>query len=549
MLDDSQKKVVESSAKRLIVEAPAGFGKTTTMVSLVNKWINDNIIKNHKKILCLTYTISAANRMKEALDNNNRFYVTNFHGLCRRILSLYGNYINIPIEKSFKNMTCVDTRELKMYVSTEEYNYLTDFDNDIKSGALIEKKIKEKLNRYNNIIRKVIVSKETINYNSILTLTIELLLNNENILSFYKDYFPAICVDEFQDTNILGLILIKILSNKRVVLFGDELQRIYGFLGAIPNIFDEIIDEDKNYKYIKLTHNHRFRNNKSMLQLDNSIRKFQEATQFDNYVDRLLNTVDAIHGNTIENEAQQINSWIKRQDGQVAILIPQNSNTSNLLKSALRKNNVTFFDATFGESDSEFIHFEEKCLNVFQKLNENKYLNSINKKELLNEITKLCSEYKYGPSYIELFKMFINDTIHKIQPNKRNNYVEEILLSKSLRNYLNLINSKVIYIKIHGSKGLEWDHVIIANFNQWEIPNYYSIKEIGNFNSNVLNLKEQNTDAIKKLVMLFYVAFSRAKKDFIVAYSSMIQDNRGRFIPGEISCISSLPFISVEDIE
>ena len=34
--DESQQKVIKSKAKKLIVEAPAGFGKTTTMVGLIN---------------------------------------------------------------------------------------------------------------------------------------------------------------------------------------------------------------------------------------------------------------------------------------------------------------------------------------------------------------------------------------------------------------------------------------------------------------------------------------------------------------------------------
>ena len=49
MLDDSQKRVIESDKERLIVEAPAGFGKTTTMVSLVNRWLENNVIENNKK--------------------------------------------------------------------------------------------------------------------------------------------------------------------------------------------------------------------------------------------------------------------------------------------------------------------------------------------------------------------------------------------------------------------------------------------------------------------------------------------------------------------
>ena len=156
--DESQQKVIKSKAKKLIVEAPAGFGKTTTMVGLINYWISKKIIKNNQKVLCLTYTISAANRMKKSLGQDNTFFATNFHGFCRRVLSLYGKKVNIPSSNEFTTLICVDTRNVKGLISDKEYEVLNKFDSLVKSGALNLKSIKQRLRGYNNIIRNIIKS-------------------------------------------------------------------------------------------------------------------------------------------------------------------------------------------------------------------------------------------------------------------------------------------------------------------------------------------------------------------------------------------------------
>ena len=45
-----------------------------------------------------------------------------------------------------------------------------------------------------------------------------------------------IIIDEFQDTNLLGYLLVeKLVSNNVVIFLGDEIQKIYGFLGAIDD--------------------------------------------------------------------------------------------------------------------------------------------------------------------------------------------------------------------------------------------------------------------------------------------------------------------------
>lgn len=87
--------------------------------------------------------------------------------------------------------------------------------------------------------------------------------------------FGSIIIDEFQDTNILNWELMKLLihENMMIQLFGDSLQKIYGFIGAIPNLLDQAA-EYYDMEYHHLQKNYRFINNEKMLMLDKKCKSY-----------------------------------------------------------------------------------------------------------------------------------------------------------------------------------------------------------------------------------------------------------------------------------
>jgi len=64
--DEKQLEVI-SESKRLIVEAPAGCGKTKTMISKVAYLLATGKISHPKKILALTFSVNAAYKIKKEL--------------------------------------------------------------------------------------------------------------------------------------------------------------------------------------------------------------------------------------------------------------------------------------------------------------------------------------------------------------------------------------------------------------------------------------------------------------------------------------------------
>ena len=58
--DERQLEVIFSDSPRIIVEAPAGYGKTTTMISRIAYLFATGRIPNPKRILGLTFSVNAA---------------------------------------------------------------------------------------------------------------------------------------------------------------------------------------------------------------------------------------------------------------------------------------------------------------------------------------------------------------------------------------------------------------------------------------------------------------------------------------------------------
>lgn len=537
--DNNQIDIILSDRKRTIVEAAAGSGKTKVLISFIAYKIATQQLSSTKKILALTFSVNAAYRIKKyvieqipsILDNkllsernvSKRVMVSNYHGLCRRILNMYSGRL-LKFQKRIEEFNIVDDKEILKHVilTDEEKTQIINFGQSVKEGNVDNFNLLYP--QYNKIILDKVSIFGYLTYNSIISLVLKIFDDNEVINSQYKSLFEYIVIDECQDTNVLGYELLKKLigRNTKLLFFGDSLQRIYGFIGAIPNIMN-MLKNDYDMEMIKLNHNYRFENNTNLLLLDRNIR-------YNSYNPELITDLshpNIICANTYESEYTWVINKIKENIETInnsTILVKSfngNDNTKELLNK-LENENIPFFNALFTDESQEYIDFHKNVYTVFyREIYEKRKITRKVLEKCFDEILKQyngTSNQIYS-SLIILLRKFI-DSICEISVTYRFDdllfYIMDVLLNNGLKQYMNKIDEKVIVATIHAFKGLESDIVFLVDVEKNIFPSYYTCRDC---TSKDCKKFEGVENAFIDELSVYYVAITRARKELYISFS------------------------------
>ncbi|MBS2101082.1 UvrD-helicase domain-containing protein [Carboxylicivirga linearis] len=567
--DEKQLDVIFSPEKRILVEAPAGYGKTHTMVSRIAYLIASNEIPSPKRLLALTFSVNAAYKIKKDVSKNipvlldgigkeikikDKTYVSNYHGFCRKILKKYGqklhpSLLNLDTLQSIDDSDTSNLMQFFKSLSLEDAELLSEFNISVKD--IKGKKLSEKIERYNEIVISELLPKGAIPFNAIITLTIKLFKDFPNILSFYQNYYTTLLIDEFQDTNILSYWLLHylIIDKTNVIFLGDSLQRIYGFIGAIPNLLKHAKDKFK-LKVIALDKNYRFESNSNMLQLDKIIRQ-NALTPFAN-PDSLKSEVEFAIYDEQSTEALEV---VKKtlvtlqndQESNLAILVKQRGPNVDLIIETFKHNKIPFFYGLFTDEDANYINFNRKCLYEFIELiKDRKRITKKLGKAHTKKIREIFSDDNTAliQAMFELLdvfwlRLFIDYSF--LTDEDRINLVKDTFEHNGLKQFMEFLDSKIVISTVHAAKGLEWDYVILPDMEQDLFPNWFGLcgKCKNSLDCNILVNKDNENKFLEEL-SVFYVAVTRARKK--VSFSaSELQLTKYNPKKKNISCFMKLP--------
>ena len=288
-LNEKQKEAVFHTEGPLLILAGAGSGKTRVLTHRIAYLIENGV--NPWNIMAITFTNKAAQEMRERVNNLVEFgaesiWVSTFHSSCVRILRRYIDKIGFDnnftiydtddqkklIKDIFKRLN-IDTKYLKekavlAEISKAKNEMITPTDYALENaGDFGKRDIIKVYKEYQEQMRK----NNALDFDDLLVKTVELLRSNPDVLESYQERFKYIMVDEYQDTNTVQFLFIRLLADKykNICVVGDDDQSIYKFRGAnISNILDfEKYFEDT--KIIKLEQN--YRSTKMILDAANAI--------------------------------------------------------------------------------------------------------------------------------------------------------------------------------------------------------------------------------------------------------------------------------------
>jgi DNA helicase-2/ATP-dependent DNA helicase PcrA len=287
-LNPQQKEAILHNNGPLLILAGAGSGKTRV---ITHKFAYLAKKRKPGSILAVTFTNKAAEEMKERIScllrkDLKNTWIGTFHSQCNKILRKeidalgYGRDFTIYDDNDQCSLIRHILKEFKIYEAL--YKGILSRISALKSSCItpetylsnsdgfgFEEKLARIYIRYQDELKRC----NSLDFDDLIMLTIEILRKHPERLKKYRNMFNHVLVDEFQDTNSAQYELIKLLCKGRddISVVGDDDQSIYGFRGANIN---NILTFEKDFPaatVIKLEQN--YRSTKNIIYISNVVIK------------------------------------------------------------------------------------------------------------------------------------------------------------------------------------------------------------------------------------------------------------------------------------
>jgi DNA helicase II / ATP-dependent DNA helicase PcrA len=256
-LNPPQREAVTTTEGPLLVLAGAGSGKTRVIAHRVAYLIQQGVSPG--RILAVTFTNKASGEMRERVTAlagaaGVDVFVSTFHSFGLWVLQEEHKAAGLP--KRFGILDAGDQvalvkrcmREVK--VDDRAFDPRRVLWQISKAKNALEKRITPKpagqgddydliasevFPRYEKALRAV----RAVDFDDLIARPVTIFREHEDVRARYAERFQYLLVDEYQDTNLCQLELLKLLAGERknVCAVGDDDQAIYGWRGAeVKNI-------------------------------------------------------------------------------------------------------------------------------------------------------------------------------------------------------------------------------------------------------------------------------------------------------------------------
>ncbi|HEV2649848.1 MAG TPA: UvrD-helicase domain-containing protein [Rhizomicrobium sp.] len=278
-LNPEQREAVLATDGPVLVLAGAGTGKTRVLTTRLA-----HILHTRKawpgQILSVTFTNKAAREMKERIGAliggvvEGMQWLGTFHSIGAKMLRRHAELVGLK-----SNFTILDTddqlRLMKQLIEAEGIDEkrwpartLASAIDGWKNRGLSPKDVpqgeghgfafgkgRELYAQYQQRLKDL----NAADFGDLLLHTLNILKSNPDILADYRDRFRYMLVDEYQDTNVVQYLWLKLLatSSGNVCVVGDDDQSIYAWRGAeVENIL-RFERDFPGAKVIRLERNYR----------------------------------------------------------------------------------------------------------------------------------------------------------------------------------------------------------------------------------------------------------------------------------------------------
>ena len=592
-LDEEQKVAVVEPEGKIVVIAGPGSGKTRVITYKIAYLLMTGV--RASEMLLVTFTRAAARQMIERAQKATRAELNDmlagtFHHVCNILLRKYGSAVGL--KPNFTILDESDAKDLMKIVrarfvtskqmnkalptNTELHNLYSYMVNTFSTPyEVVLKRAKRWINVIDvieRIFQEYALEKEkqnVVDYDDLLIKMLQLLENYPDVREAISSRFKWVLVDEFQDTNIVQLKIVQLLSqvHGNVFVVADDAQSIYSFRGAR---FENVKEIMKDAKVFKIQTN--YRSTDRIVDLVNSViprssvPKKLRAVRASSQKPVVVNTYD--HFDEASFVAQQIithvNEGIDYSD--IAVIYRAHSHSLEL-QVELAKKNIPFrilSGIKFSESAhaKDVMAFLKLMVNPFESISWTRLLKLLDNigdvtaekitNEILNsespidaflamnvksnnamqikEIMDYCRGKPPAQQIERFYENFYKNYLEFEYPDFRDreedierltemakfydstqDFLNDLLISEDVGREVEN-ESKVTLTTVHQAKGLEWKVVFVIGVNPGDFPHFLAVKD----------------DTLDEEERLFYVAITRAKDYLYISHSVLSRsDHRG----------------------
>ncbi len=300
-----QQAIIQHNTGPALVFAVAGAGKTTTMVSRIERLVREGVFPA-KAILATSFSNATVKDIAKALSKWQHcaeVRTMTLHSLGYRLIKrakqkgylsdlqlkedgmstksiLWDVFKDVRRDKPsyYKELDSVDQDDFLNWMSAAkgnlQYPDLADVNlpkhaQEFISAAIAPKALDFYLDLYKRfeVIRR---KQKLLSFDDMLLTGWEVMMRHDDILQEVRSFYQCVLVDEFQDVNLAQAeILDKITFPKRnYMAIGDDDQTIYEWRGASPRF---ILNFEKDYKATTFVISDNFRSKAEHLALANRV--------------------------------------------------------------------------------------------------------------------------------------------------------------------------------------------------------------------------------------------------------------------------------------
>ena len=270
-LDPEQRKAVFTPHHQVVVLASAGSGKTRVLTYRLLYLLE---LYRKDAFLAITFTNKATDEMKmriqallkshSASSFDKRVWISTFHAFCSRILRRHAH--EIGISRNFHILDAYQQRKIFKEISSEFTRNKEEINRLYKLFSWHRSQTRTPPDDVPFILQNIwkkymgyVRSMNMLDFDDLLHETERLFLEKEHVRNMYSEKFHTILIDEFQDTNPPQYRIFRLLRPLDSAFFvvGDQDQSIYGFRGAHPEHFQNILHAYPEARIFPLVRNYR----------------------------------------------------------------------------------------------------------------------------------------------------------------------------------------------------------------------------------------------------------------------------------------------------